>query len=96
MKFQKGKSGNPGGRPKDIAGISKLARKHSKEAILKLVEWMRSDNAKASVSACQALLDRGWGKATQPLSGPDGGPIETRNVTEIVERGVVPPERHAS
>jgi hypothetical protein len=38
---------------------------------------MRSDNAKASVSACAVLLDRGWGKATQPIDGDgDGGPVQ--------------------
>jgi hypothetical protein len=32
-----------------------------------LVEWMRSDNPKASVTACLAILDRGYGKPTQPV-----------------------------
>jgi hypothetical protein len=28
---------------------------------------MRSDNPKASVTACLAILDRGYGKPTQPV-----------------------------
>lgn len=71
MAFEKGVSGNPGGRPKENSEIKALAREHTAEAIDRLVEWMRSDNAKASVSASQALLDRGHGKAAQPLTGGD-------------------------
>lgn len=74
-KFQKGKSGNPGGRPKENAEVKELARAHTEEAIRTLVKWMKSKNAKASVAACNALLDRAWGKATQPLSGEDGKPL---------------------
>lgn len=64
-KFTKGHSGNPGGRPKAADDVKALAREYTTEAITKLAEWMRSDNAKASVSACSVLLDRGWGKAEQ-------------------------------
>jgi len=45
--------------------VTALAREHTTEAVSKLAEWMRSDNPKASVSACLALLDRGYGKPTQ-------------------------------
>lgn len=75
MPFKKGQSGNPGGRPKENDEVKTLARKHTKSAIARLVFWMQSDNAKASVSASQALLDRGHGKPTQAISGPDGGDI---------------------
>lgn len=63
--FRKGKSGNPGGRPKEIHEVKELARQHTVEAVERLAFWMRSDNAKASVSAASVLLDRGHGKATQ-------------------------------
>lgn len=67
MKFEKGKSGNPGGRPKEDNEVKRLARTHSKAAIRRLAFWMKSDNPKASVQAAQALLDRGYGKAAQSV-----------------------------
>jgi hypothetical protein len=76
MAFQKGQSGNPGGRPKENNEVKELARQHGPEAIERLVYWMKSDNAKASVSACNVLLDRGYGKAPQAITGEDGGSID--------------------
>ena len=62
--FQKGQSGNPGGRPKEVAEVKALARSHTATAIETLVSIAKSKKATdaARVSACIALLDRGWGK----------------------------------
>jgi hypothetical protein len=62
--FKKGQSGNPGGRPKEVAEVKALARAHTTTAIETLVKIAESDKATdaARVSACIALLDRGWGK----------------------------------
>lgn len=68
MPFKRGTSGNPSGRPPktaEILEVESLARQHTKAAITRLVDWLQSDNAKASVSAAVALLDRGYGKARQ-------------------------------
>ncbi len=73
--FKKGKSGNPGGRPRDVGAVKEAAAAHTLEAIERLAYWMRSTNPKASVAAANALLDRAWGKPTQPLSGDDGKPL---------------------
>ena len=63
--FQRGKSGNPGGRPRALAEIQELARQHSHRAIALLVGVAENHNAPAGVAACIAILDRGWGKPAQ-------------------------------
>jgi hypothetical protein len=80
MPFKKGQSGNPAGRKAKTDAereVEKLARKHGPEAVARLRYWMDSDNAKASVSASNALLDRAYGKPKQAMehSGPAGGPM---------------------
>jgi hypothetical protein len=73
--FKKGQSGNPGGRPKVVAEIKELARAHTGEAIETLVSIMTNPKAApaARVSAANALLDRGYGKPPQHITG-EGGP----------------------
>src|SRR5262245_14390314 len=69
--FQKGQSGNPGGRPKEIAEVKELARQHMPAAIETLATIMKNPKASdaARVSAATALLDRGYGKPQQHISG---------------------------
>lgn len=76
MAFQKGQSGNPGGRPKEDAEVKALARACGPEAIDKLVELMRGDDRRTALAAAQALLDRGYGKPAQAIVGDEGGPVE--------------------
>jgi hypothetical protein len=74
---------------KAAAEIKALARKHSRAAVKVLAAIMNNEEgpATARVSAAQALLDRGWGKAAQPLAGEEGGlPILAR-----IERVIVDP-----
>jgi hypothetical protein len=76
--FQKGVSGNAGGRPKlpdDIKHVRELAKSHTEDAITALVDVLSSDSASARVAAANALLDRGWGKAEQPIVGDANQPL---------------------
>jgi hypothetical protein len=54
--------------------IRSLARGHTQTAINVLAGIMSQTDAPASsrVAAAEALLNRGWGKPTQPHSGADG------------------------
>jgi hypothetical protein len=66
------------GKAKALLEIRSLARSHTRTAIRVLVGIMRSKDATpaARVSAANAILDRGWGKATQPLENGGDGAIE--------------------
>lgn len=87
--WKPGQSGNPGGRPKDIAEVRDLARLHTAAAIaalVKIAETGKSESAR--VSAADALLDRGWGRPQQSvtLDGGAGSFIEELRAAEELYR----------
>jgi hypothetical protein len=77
---------------KAAAQIKALARRHTRAAIKVLAAIMNMTDgpATARVSAAQALLDRGWGKAAQPVAGEEGGPI----ILARIERVIVDPPKN--
>src|SRR3982074_2095942 len=73
--------------PKSITEIRSLARSHTRTALNVLVGVMRNTKATAParIAAANAILDRGWGKATQPV-GNDGDAFE---LIHRIERVIV-------
>src|SRR4029077_7054307 len=62
------------GRPKVVAEVRELAREHTSKAVETLVSMTNQKAAPAArVSAANALLDRGYGKPPQHITG-EGGP----------------------
>jgi hypothetical protein len=76
--WKPGASANPGGKPKRpvtieerkaIADVKALAKERSEEAIKTLVDVVGNQKAPpaARVAAAEAILNRGWGRPTQPV-----------------------------
>ena len=85
-------SGEKASVAKPLVEIRSLARSHTRTAVRVLVGIMRCKDATpaARVSAANAILDRGWGKATQPLENGGDSPLE---LIHRIERVIVRPER---
>ena len=78
-------------KARTLTEIRSLARSHTRTAISVLVGIMRSDDATpaARVSAANAILDRGWGKAAQPIENGEDGALQ---LIHRIERIIVHPE----
>jgi hypothetical protein len=95
--WRPGQSGNPKGRPKPEVDIAALARKHGPKCI-KIVAgiMMKDKDSKVRLAAAIALLDRGWGRPAQAITGENGQPIAidfrwadsvpTITITQTVEK----------
>ena len=90
--FQPGRSGCPGGRPRQ--DVTELARAHTADAIRALVEALK--RPKEAVPAAIALLDRGWGRPTQTIAADSAtSPIALHLIAaqmvsqQIIERQLV-------
>jgi len=80
-------------KARSVTNIRSEARKHTETALNTLTAIASQPKAPAAarVAAATALLDRGWGKAAQPLTGEDGkGPA----VIEVIRRIVDGAEDH--
>ena len=66
---------------KSTASLKAAFQKHKAALVAALVALTKSKDENVQLRAIQTCFDRGWGKAAQPLTGADGGPIETKDVT---------------
>lgn len=90
--FQKGVSGNPGGKPKGHEELKELARSYTLEAVKTLGTIMKNSKVAASsrIMAATVLLERGWGKPVQTVEVirtpfDDLTPDELRALGEAIE-----------
>jgi hypothetical protein len=80
--FKKGKSGNPGGRPRALASVMDEARRYTFEAIRVLLKLMRNaESESVRLSAAEAILSRGWGRPIQAFQVD--GRFLTKKLTEL-------------
>jgi hypothetical protein len=92
MPFKKGTTGNPKGRPKGAAtkvgaDLRAAARLYTDEAFTTIVSIMNDKAEPAAVRqrAAEFVIERGWGKAVQPVD-------IAKPVYVIADRSISPDE----
>ena len=86
--FKKGQSGNPKGRPKlpDLReAMAKVMgeEKDGMQAVEMVLKALRAKAVKGDVRAAAELLDRAYGKASQPIENKLSGEVELKHTAEI-------------
>jgi hypothetical protein len=83
-RWQKGSSGNPGGRPAMAAEVRDLLRAHTVDAVNALVQILRDETtpAAARVAAARCILDHSIGKPLQAVAvAAQDGPRDADHMT---------------
>jgi hypothetical protein len=93
--WQPGQSGNPAGHSGEYGATIRLAQRAAPKAMRRLIELMDSEDERVAAVACNAILDRAFGKAKVAEEKDDLGarvaamsPEErVRMAEELIERG---------
>ncbi len=86
MPFQKGQSGNPGGRKKKddtVKRVEELARQYTDIALDALADECKNGKGQPRVAAANALLDRGYGKPIERQETGEPGDFEKASTDEL-------------
>lgn len=65
---------------KDRRGIKEAFQKHEKALVKAMLALTKSADERVRATAIKECFDRGWGKAAQPLTGDDLGPLKVEVV----------------
>jgi hypothetical protein len=87
--------GRPAGIPNKASGaVKEVAQRFGLDAIQRLADLAglgapgaKAESETAQIVAIKELLDRGYGRATQPISGEDGGPVKMLVYTGVHRHG---------
>ncbi len=77
-RFQKGQSGNAGGRPKAFGSVRESCTLLLPKALKRLAELIDSTDEKIALAAIKEALDRAIGKA--PVMDHDGGIVSDTKI----------------
>jgi hypothetical protein len=89
--FQRGRSGNPGGRPKLPAEMREMFRAKAPEAFEVLSRHLQSPDAKVAIAAATQILDRAYGRPVQSIDASiSEDPV--RYIVELPEKSATTEE----
>ena len=83
--FQKGVSGNPGGRPRIAPEVCELVRSNAPRAFERLVELMESKDERVAMVASNAVLDRAYGKPSAEERTTSFAMRSVKSAADVVE-----------
>ena len=86
--FVKGVTGNPGGRPKrtpEELDLVAACKAKTPAALIVIENIMKNgENERNKLAAATAIIDRAYGKPTQPIAGDPDRPLQVIGTIRLV------------
>lgn len=90
--WQKGESGNPGGRPKMDPVVRALLDAHGPEAVRKIIALMDSDDERIVLMAAKEIVERAYGKIKEAKDDDGDKRSLTINIIRYTDGNQPPPQ----